>query len=84
MKFMTIDHVLHGRGKDLKWVYQLRNDTNNGGGIIANFPSLTAAALVLRFMNGGDMNDEEKTDAVAAMYAAQVTTTKNNRGEDQC
>lgn len=43
--------------------YQLRGDS----GFIANFDSLEAAAIVLRYVNGGNMDDNERDIALTAL-----------------
>ena len=48
-------------------VYKLVGDD---GGWIASFDSLVMAAVALRYMSGLEMNDREKTLALAALESA--------------
>ena len=52
--------------------YDLLNDD---GGFIARFDGLEDAALVLRYINGADMDTHEVEHAVLAMQCAQVART---------
>ena len=70
---MTIKQVntgAHGR----KPRYFIENE---GGGTVAHFDSLCTAALVLRYLNGATLSDEDASAALAAMHAFDGRKEKN-------
>ena len=70
---MTIKQVntgAHGR----KPRYFIENE---GGGTVAYFDSLCTAALVLRYLNGATLSDEDAAAARAAMQAFDGRKEKN-------
>lgn len=50
--------------KGSRVVYQLRDDDDN---MFANFETLAAAASVMRYVSGGDMDSDERQRAYLAM-----------------
>ena len=50
---------------------------NEGGGTVAHFDSLCTAALVLRYLNGATLSDEDAAAARAAMQAFDGRKEKN-------
>ena len=62
---MTIKRMDTGRGQSRRPVY----DLEEGGAIVARFTSLEEAALVLRYMEAGNMTEEDMGRAVAALKA---------------
>ena len=72
---MTIKQVntgAHGR----KPRYFIENE---GGGTVAHFDSLCTAALVLRYLNGATLSDEDTDLAWDAMQAFDMSREENRR-----
>ena len=73
---MLIEKFSPGRGKPDRYFIK-----NNDGTTLTRFDNLEDAALVLRYINGGNMGDQERQAAVSAMQKAATPgdETKGNR-----